>query len=299
MREVCVMGLKFKGEWRITPPDDDATFYYRRIPPAALEEFLEVIGKVATQVDQRQQVLEHFKAYFGRAAGMTTGWSSSESWADTDLRRYAGEAARQAPLFIEAFYEACRSFIAEDEERFAPDATMINEILNRHSIGYEIRPPRLVLRGTEPPATSTSRFKISNAQPYDYDVALSFAGEDREYVEMVAKALKAAGVKVFYDLFEKATLWGQNLGDHLSEVYGKRSRFVVVFISKHYHKAWPTHERQIAQARAIRERTIVFLPARFDDTEIPGLPSTVGYIDLRTVTPEELADVILEKLGTP
>jgi hypothetical protein len=70
-----------------------------------------------------------------------------------------------------------------------------------------------------------------------------------------------------------------------------------MFISKHYpSKAWPTHERQSAQARAIRENKTILLPARFDDTEIPGLPATTGYIDLRKTTPAELADLIKRKL---
>ncbi len=36
-----------------------------------------------------------------------------------------------------------------------------------------------------------------------YQVALSFAGEQRWYVEEVAKGLKACGVSVFYDRFER------------------------------------------------------------------------------------------------
>ena len=35
---------------------------------------------------------------------------------------------------------------------------------------------------------------------YKYDIALSFAGEDREYVEKVATLLKENGVRVFYDM---------------------------------------------------------------------------------------------------
>src|SRR6266478_5728839 len=85
----------------------------------------------------------------------------------------------------------------------------------------------------------------SEPAPETYDVALSFAGEDREYVEHVATGLRDAGVSVFYDLFQRAELWGRNLVDHLAEVYQKRSRYVVMFISKHYvQKAWTTHERQ-------------------------------------------------------
>jgi hypothetical protein len=141
------------------------------------------------------------------------------------------------------------------------------------------------------------RTKQSPEALKDYDVALSFAGEDRDYVERVATLLREAGINVFYDKFEKANLWGRNLADHLGEIYGKRSRFVVMFISTHYPtKSWPTHERQNAQARAIQENKVVLLPARFDDTEIPGLPSTTGHIDLRQTTPEELVALIKEKL---
>lgn len=56
---------------------------------------------------------------------------------------------------------------------------------------------------------------------YKYDVALSFVGENREYVEEVATFLKSYGVKVFYDKFEQADLWGKNLYDHLSDLYIK------------------------------------------------------------------------------
>lgn len=131
-----------------------------------------------------------------------------------------------------------------------------------------------------------------------YDVSLSFAGENRDYVERVAEVLKQADVTVFYDGFEKAVLWGKNLIDHLADIYQHRSRFVVMFISKYYvEKAFPTHERQQAQARALVAREEYILPARFDDTEVPGLPSTVAYADLRKVSSEELADLILVKLG--
>jgi hypothetical protein len=140
--------------------------------------------------------------------------------------------------------------------------------------------------------------RTSQSPAKEYDVALSFAGEDRHYVEQVATLLQASGIKVFYDRFETVQLWGRNLADHLGEIYGKRSRFVVMFVSKHYpHKGWPTHERQSAQARAIRESKIILLPARFDDTDIPGLPATTAYIDLRQGTPKQLAEMIKLKLA--
>ncbi len=130
-----------------------------------------------------------------------------------------------------------------------------------------------------------------------YDIALSFAGEDRVYVEKVANDLQTHGVKVFYDLYEEALLWGKDLYVHLRKVYQQDATFTVMFISSAYAtKLWTNHERQSAQARAFIENHEYILPARFDDTEVPGLPSTVGYIDLRKKSPSELSELIIEKL---
>jgi len=45
----------------------------------------------------------------------------------------------------------------------------------------------------------------------EFEIALSFAGENRTYVDQVANLLRDSGVKVFYDLFEEASPWGKNL----------------------------------------------------------------------------------------
>jgi hypothetical protein len=44
-----------------------------------------------------------------------------------------------------------------------------------------------------------------------YQVALSFAGEDRDFVVRVATQLRSHDVNVFYDAYEEVTLWGNDL----------------------------------------------------------------------------------------
>ncbi|WP_313887540.1 TIR domain-containing protein [Nodosilinea sp. LEGE 07088] len=130
-----------------------------------------------------------------------------------------------------------------------------------------------------------------------YHVALSFAGEDRGYVEQVANHLRRAGVEVFYDKYEQVDLWGKDLYEHLSDVYKSKALYTVMFISEHYaQKLWARHERRAAQTRAFSESSEYILPTRFDDTEVPGLNETVGYLDLRTIGPDELAAAVEEKL---
>ena len=131
-----------------------------------------------------------------------------------------------------------------------------------------------------------------------FDVALSFAGEDRAYVEKVAEGLRARNIRVFYDKYETASLWGKNLYDHLADVYQNQSRFTILFISRFYaNKVWTNHERQNAQARALNENREYILPARFDDTEVPGLTRSTGFIDLRITKPAQLVELIVEKIS--
>lgn len=134
----------------------------------------------------------------------------------------------------------------------------------------------------------------------EFDVALSFAGEDRPYVEMVARHLKERRVKFFYDEFQVARTWGTDQVEFFADLYGRRARYVVAFISEHYvSKPWPRHERRSALARALEEEGEYFLPVRLDDSEVPGLLSTIGFVDGRQYLPEAIAGFVVEKLGGP
>ncbi len=117
------------------------------------------------------------------------------------------------------------------------------------------------------------------------------------HVDQVANLLRDSGVKVFYDLFEEANLWGKNLYDYLSEVYTNKAVYTIMFISQHYaEKLWCSHERQAMQARAFREYQEYILPARFDKTAIPGVLPTVGYVSLEGCAPSAFVEIVHRKL---
>lgn len=132
---------------------------------------------------------------------------------------------------------------------------------------------------------------------FKYDICLSFAAEDCEYVEKVAAHLLSLGVTVFYDKYEQADLGGKDLYIPLDEVYRKTARYCIVFISEHYGKKLSTnYERKSAQARAFTENNEYLLPARFDATAIPGILPTIGFISLKGLTPETFSGLVKSKL---
>jgi hypothetical protein len=134
--------LTFDPGWRFQPPPD-GTFRNSELPQGVVGDFYELIGKVASQ-GKRWDVIEHFKGAFAHGSGSSHFWSSSEGWADTDLCATMSHAAKNAPLFLEAFWEACLELKAQGLA--VPDAAMLNGICDRHNVGYVLEPPRLILR---------------------------------------------------------------------------------------------------------------------------------------------------------
>jgi len=130
-----------------------------------------------------------------------------------------------------------------------------------------------------------------------WDVALSYASVHREYVERVATALRSRGIRCFFDAEEQVELWGQLLSESLPRVYERDAKIVVVFISAEYSsRTWTNLERRSALRRAAKERREYILPARFDDTNLPGFRSDLVAVDLRERTPEEFAAMVVAKL---
>ena len=131
-----------------------------------------------------------------------------------------------------------------------------------------------------------------------WDVALSFAGAQRAPVERVAAAPKARGVRCFYDADEQVELWGRHLAEELPRIYAEESAAVVVFVSADYAAgAGARLERRAALARAVAEAGVYVLPARFDDSELPGLLDDVVSVDLRRYTPAQFADLVALKVA--
>lgn len=83
----------------------------------------------------------------------------------------------------------------------------------------------------------------NKVKKYPYDVAISFAGEDREVAERLSDHLVELGLTVFYDKLEEHKLLGKNLYQYLQKIYKDSAQTCIVLISHHYaQKPWTLHE---------------------------------------------------------
>ena len=136
------------------------------------------------------------------------------------------------------------------------------------------------------------------AHGYEFDISLSFASEQREYVERVAEELNYRGISVYYDAYDQANLWGRDLSEYFKEVFQDKSHYCIVFASKEYAtKMWPTFELENVLKKATESREDFILPVKFDETIIPGIPYTLGYLDAHSYSPVQISQFAAQKLG--
>lgn len=92
-------------------------------------------------------------------------------------------------------------------------------------------------------------------------------------------------------------MWGKDLVDHLVNIYGRKARYCVMFISQYYPlKNWTEVERTSAQERAFRDANEYILPLQLDETEVPGIIEPTGYRDLHQHSMESIVNLLEQKL---
>lgn len=135
----------------------------------------------------------------------------------------------------------------------------------------------------------------------DYDFALSYASEDRAPAETLADALRQRGAKVFcysqdVDKKKRLSLLGKNLEVYLFDIYLKRSRYCVVFLSRYYAaKKWTSREQEAILTRALSEKEYI-VPIKLDATAFPDVIATIGNVTWQDYTPEEIAESLVGKV---
>jgi TIR domain len=133
---------------------------------------------------------------------------------------------------------------------------------------------------------------------YAFDVAVSFASEDREFVGEIVSQLTASNARVFCDSDFSAGIRGEELPGHLDRIYRRKTPHAVIFVSRFYaEKMWARYERRAVITGAHDNSGIHILAVRLDDTALPGLRPAIGCLDARWVGLAGIAEAILARLG--
>lgn len=132
---------------------------------------------------------------------------------------------------------------------------------------------------------------------YNWDFAISFAGENRDLAKNITDLLNVLDCTVFYDQYYEANYLGTAWSAQFKAIFGEESRYVVCLLDKnHATKIWPTFERECFTPR-VADGAII--PVYLDDTPFVGIPKDIVGIDFKGQDPNNLTlvtDKIVYKL---
>lgn len=134
---------------------------------------------------------------------------------------------------------------------------------------------------------------------YEFDVAISFAGENRELARKFSEKLELFDVSVFFDELYESNLLGKALSKQFTRIFNEDSRFVLCFLDANHHdKIWPTFERETFRAR-LKDEAII--PVYLDNTRFLGIPEDLYGFDMKSEYTEDDIDnhviKLVERIG--
>lgn len=134
-----------------------------------------------------------------------------------------------------------------------------------------------------------------STRDYEWDFALSFAGENRELARLIAKNLEILDARVFFDEYFENNYLGKTWSEQFKRIFGESSRLVICLLDTHHKsKIWPTFERECFVPRVPDgDVTPIFL----DDTHFVGIPSDlVGINFAADCSNENSEEAVIEQI---
>lgn len=141
--------------------------------------------------------------------------------------------------------------------------------------------------------------KAVDITKHQFEVALSFPGEIRDYIEpIVAELERTIGPNsYFYDNNYKAQLARPSLDLLLQSIYKDRAKLIVVFLCEKYQeKKWCGIEFNAIRQILFDKQHDKIMYIKMDDGIVEGTFSTDGYIDGRTHNAKQIVEFIKTRI---
>ena len=112
-----------------------------------------------------------------------------------------------------------------------------------------------------------------NIKSKEFEIAISFAGENRKLAKYIAEQLESIDVSVFLDEHYEANYLGKAWSKEFERIFVDDSKYVICLLDfNHRDKIWPTFERDCFKKRVPDAEVI---PIYLDDTVFVGIPEDI------------------------
>jgi RNA polymerase sigma factor (sigma-70 family) len=138
---------------------------------------------------------------------------------------------------------------------------------------------------------------VGTSSDNSWDVFLSYAVEDIEWVKAVEAKLKSLHLRTFDPYAIPTEFWGQNREEVAVQVFPTRCQVAFIVLSCAYLASEQSNRElaTIVEASQIGTQPLL-LPARLDDSVIPEPIRTLTALDVGSVTPDAVAENIATRI---
>jgi len=139
---------------------------------------------------------------------------------------------------------------------------------------------------------------------FEYDFAISFAGENRDLAREITQQLSMLDAHVFFDEHFEANFMGRAWSSQFEKIFGHESRLIICLLDINYReKIWPTFEKECFLPR-VPDGDVI--PIFLDSTTFVGIPQDIvgikfelssDFNDVKDRVTDEIAFKLADRLG--
>lgn len=181
-----------------------------------------------------------------------------------------------------------RLWLASAGTEQVPEAEVVADALVEHGVPPAVAGP-----------TGVALHRRETGTTAHYDIAVSCAEQDADYVGRVVAAARAEHLRVFYDRDMTYAWWGRNFLAEGRRIYGRKTSYFVPFISRRYLVEPGTRDAFESAMLTAAGREGFILPVLVGDVEVPAemLHPHIFYLRAQDHSPERLAQVLAIKVA--
>lgn len=130
-----------------------------------------------------------------------------------------------------------------------------------------------------------------------FDIAVSYASEQRDYVKRFVEFMRKKRLKVYFDVNEQTRMLGTLLHEELPHIYSQESLIRVIFLSEEYtNKPFTKLESEIILAENVFDKNKMYV-FKFSDVSLPGLNRNMVYASIKDYPePESFAALVYSSM---
>ncbi len=122
-----------------------------------------------------------------------------------------------------------------------------------------------------------------------YDIAFSYASEQKDVILKFSHKLQKLGLKVFIDTEHPDLFVFKHVPDVLKGIYDDNDIVMLIFLSKDYiKKDFTKYEGYIAFDKMLKEKRLAII--KLDNSTLSWLPSSFFYYDINKYTEDEICN---------